>query len=287
MAVLSHRTNTTFISSLIPYLGVGIGVLLLTWPAAGASKVDEYASRLRSADDSRVRVQAALALGASKSSKAVAPLCGGLGDSHPTVRTASAAALARLGDKKAVSCLNKRSSVETNASVKKQISRSVAQLTSGTGRSSPAAKLVRAPSATSRWYVAVDAARNKGDRSAKEIDDLVQVTVRKALLANPHVAVAPPGESAAQAKKVLDGGEVKGYLLKPTVDAPVYANNQLTVRLSFLLLSYPTQVMQGEIAPKMTQDATPRKDLASENELIKLAAERAVSRFITIAETSK
>lgn len=264
---------------------VCFATLLVSCTATAAPKVEDLAKQLRTAKDSRVRVQAALALGASKSPQAVTPLCSGLADANATVRTAAAAGLGRLGNARGTTCLQKRATVENNAKVKAQITRSLKQIKDA-GVDGAAASLARKPDAKSRWYVAISPARNKGNRSEKEVNQLVQSTMRKALLANDQVALAPPGETSAQAQKRLAGLAVQGYLLKPTVEAPVYANDKLTVRISFVLMTYPDHVMKGEISPKMTQDGTPKKDVESENELIKLAAERAVSRFITIAETN-
>ena len=53
------------------------------------------------------------------------------------------------------------------------------------------------------------------------------------------------------------------------------------------MFTYPNQALQGEFAPKLTQSGTPTEDRESENELIKMACERAVARFITVAETTK
>jgi HEAT repeat protein len=67
-------------------------VVVAAIPASAADKIDKLSSQLKSADDFRVRTQAALALGASKSKRALKPLCAGLEDSSATVRAASAAA---------------------------------------------------------------------------------------------------------------------------------------------------------------------------------------------------
>src|SRR5882757_8374398 len=68
----------------------------LAEPVAGSADVDHLLQNLANGSDFRIRTQAALALGASKSQLAVEPLCGGLGDANATVRAASAAALGRL-----------------------------------------------------------------------------------------------------------------------------------------------------------------------------------------------
>jgi hypothetical protein len=260
-----------------------LAVLLGSSRAFAGPTVAELAERLRNASDFRVRVQAALALGASKADDAVSPLCEGLDDGNATVRSAAAAALGRLRKPGGVTCLEKRSKSESNASVKSQITRSIAQIKGGGASDVPA----RAPDGSTKWYVAVAETKNKGNRSASEIDKIVQAAVRKALMANAAVAVAPAGETTAQAQAVLQKHKVQGYLLQPTVEAPEYADSSLTIRVRLTMFTYPNQALQGEFAPKLTQSGTPSEDHESENELIKMASERAVARFITVAETTK
>lgn len=273
---ISQRARTALTSLLCT------AALLWSTSAFSAPTVAELAERLRNASDFRVRVQAALALGASKSNDAVSPLCDGLGDANATVRTAAAAGLGRLRKQGGVACLEKRAKSETNASVKAQIARSIGQIKGG---AAPA--LSRAPDGSTRWYVAVAETRHKGNRSAREIDAIVQAVIRKALLANGAMAVAPTGETVAQAQAVLGKHKVQGYLLKPTVDPPEYADSKLTIRVRLTMYTYPNEALQGEFTPKLTQSGTPSEDIESENELIKMASERAVARFITVAETTK
>src|SRR6185295_16008669 len=64
--------------------------------ADDAPDVDHLISNLTHDSDTRVRTQAALALGASKSDRAVDALCSGLADANVTVRIASADGLRRL-----------------------------------------------------------------------------------------------------------------------------------------------------------------------------------------------
>lgn len=257
-------------------------VLLAASSSVAQRSVPELADRLRKASDFRVRVQAALALGASKEADAVTPLCDGLEDTNATVRSAAAAALGKLGKKEGIPCLEKREKGESNPSVKSQITRSISQIKSG-----GAGGLSRACDASTKWYVAIATTKNKGGRNASEIDAIVQKALRQALLANSAIAVAPAGETATQAQAIIQKHKVQGYLLQPTVEAPEYADSKLTIRVRVTMFTYPNQALQGEFAPKLTQSGTPSEDIASENELIKMATERAVARFITVAETTK
>ncbi|MCU0692093.1 MAG: HEAT repeat domain-containing protein [Polyangiaceae bacterium] len=258
--------------------------LLATDTAHATPMVAELASRLRTASDSRVRVQAALALGATKSNDAIAPLCDGLDDTSPTVRSAAAAGLGKLRKNSGLKCLEQRAKAEKNASVMSQIERSINQVKEGAGSAST---LARAPTSSTKWYVAVGKTKNNGDRNNSEMDALVQEALRKALLATPAFAVAPPDETASQAQRVVQQNKVSGYFLQPTVEAPKYEDSKLTVLVRVTMFTYPNKALQGEFAPKLTQSGTPSKDIASENELIKMAVERAVARFVTVCETTK
>ena len=72
----------------------GVGFMTVRSALAEESAdVDHLVQNLSSGSDFRIRTQAALALGASKSRRAVEPLCTGLNDQNATVRAASAAAL--------------------------------------------------------------------------------------------------------------------------------------------------------------------------------------------------
>src|SRR5262245_45547724 len=86
---------------------VAAGLFLISRPSLGDDAVDRASGQLKNGDDFRVRTQAALALGASKSKRAVDPLCRGLEDSNQTVRAASAAALGKL-KQGGEDCLSKR-----------------------------------------------------------------------------------------------------------------------------------------------------------------------------------
>src|SRR5258706_13084158 len=99
-----------------------LGTFLLP-VAAGAqtSDLERLIYNLANNEDFRVRTQAALALGASKSERALSPLCSALADSNTTVRAASAAALGRLALKPGQDCLERRLSSETSDVVKATI----------------------------------------------------------------------------------------------------------------------------------------------------------------------
>src|SRR5262247_3227300 len=104
---------------------VVLGAVSVSARAAAEDSIDRFSGQLSSSDDFRVRTQAALALGASKSKRAITPLCKGLDDSNNTVRAAAAAALGKL-KLGGSACLERRQGSEKNpvvqASIKKALS---------------------------------------------------------------------------------------------------------------------------------------------------------------------
>ncbi len=103
---------------------------LVTSLATGAfaqGSVKDLAERLQNGADFRVRVQAALELGKSRSAAARRPLERGLEDDNAAVRAAAAAGLKVLGDPAALDALKRRKNDSSDA-VRSQILASIAAL---------------------------------------------------------------------------------------------------------------------------------------------------------------
>lgn len=239
--------------------------------AAADERVEFLIKELKTNDDFRVRTQAALSLGASKDDAAVQPLCGALEDSSEVVRGASASALGKLGKKDGLPCLKARDGNESNASVKSQITRAIAVLSKdGGGAAVPA---------NAKVYVSVGKTNNKTGRPNPDVDALVREAMSRKLASMDGYAVAPAGESAAAAKRVVEGKGLKGFQLLTTVDAPKYDGDKLTVTLRVVMTTYPGKDIKGEFSPRLTQSGTSPNDKESEDTLIKMAIERAIESF--------
>ena len=263
---------------LAPVLAMVAAVVLGSSIALAGPSVAELSKTLRGAKDFRVRVQAALALGASKDASAVPALCSGLGDRNATVRTAAAAALGRLQVATGVGCLEKQMASEAHGSVKTQITRSLNQIRS---------VMSRAPDDSTRWYVAVASTMNKSSWKTSEIDVVVQGAIRQVLLAHAGVALAPVGETAEQAQAVLQQRKMQSYMLQPTVEAPEYANSSLVIRVRLTMLTYPGHALQGEFSQKLTQSDTLTEDKQAEEDLVMLVSQKAAESFIKVMETTR
>jgi hypothetical protein len=257
---------------------IASGACSLSPVAAWAeSRTDTLAAQLRTNDDYRVRTQAALALGASGDERAVTPLCEGLGDSNVSVRVAAAAALGKLAKPAAAPCLKVASAKESSASVKAQIQKSLAAVEGGASADAPPP-----PGPDAKFYVALQVT-NKTGRSSADVDALVRSAVQTKLLARPGYAVAPRGETVAQGGQIVKSKKLKGFFLMATIEAPTHDGANLTQVVRVTMASYPAKSLQGEFAPKLTWSDTPKGDVASENELMKMCVESAIETFQKVA----
>lgn len=243
-----------------------LALLSIAGLAAAEPSIAELASRLAKSDDFRVRAQAALALGASHDSSAVDPLCKGLADSSTTVRVASAVALGRLSAGGS-ECLASRLEVEPSDKVRESIHQAIA-------------KLVPSIDDSTRYYIAIGTVADETGRPKGAVESLVRGPMSKALKALDGYALAPASESRAQAEKLLSKHpKLKGYYLVPRVLKPAYGGGNLKVKMEIAMFTYPGKSLIGSFSVKLTQQGVDDANVDSENGLIQMAAERAISKF--------
>ena len=255
-----------------------LGTLLLGSTArAQSSDVDRLIYNLANSEDFRVRTQAALALGASKSERAAPPLCAALGDSNTTVRAASAAALGRLALASGRDCLAKRLNVETSDVVKATIAKAL-EVIKGGGGAEPAFV------SDTRFYIAIGKTTDKTGRGTAEVDGIVRAAMTAKVGQTAGFLAAPANESAADAKRRLGAhAGVKGFFLSPGVAPPDYSNGNLKVKIEVAMLSYPEKNLLGSYSVNLTEPGVSPGSTQNENELLKMAAERAIDKFANIA----
>jgi hypothetical protein len=277
------------LSSVRMYLAVArAGALLVIVAAvifaAGGARADDNVDRLskllQESEDFRVRTQAALALGASKSKEAVQPLCAGLNDSTTSVRAASAAALGKLG-KGGVDCLKERLAKEKEGgSVWTVIKKAIDRLEGGGGGGGSQGPAI---SASTKYYIAIEVT-DKSGRAAGEVAGLVRQGMLKAAGRMTDVAVAPAGETAKQAEKAMAGHPgLRGFLLSTKAKEPKYTGGNLKVVVEVAIFTYPGRALKGTYPVGLTQQGVSSQDKASENQLFGMAAERAMEKFIEAA----
>ena len=232
-----------------------------------SADVGHLLQNLASGSDFRIRTQAALALGATKSPRAVEPLCSALADANATVRAASAAALGRLR-LGGTECLQKRLANEASDTVKSAIQKALDPVfTSGT-----------------KYYLAIGKTSDKTGRSGDEIDAIVHGAMASAASNLPIYAVAPSGEALADAKRRLaPHKDVKAVFLSPKVPPPDYSGGNLTMRIEVAMFSYPDKSLIGSFTQKLTQQGVSSPDKDTENDLLRETATRALEKFTKAA----
>ena len=253
--------------------------LLASGASAQANDVDRLIYNLANNEDFRVRTQAALALGASKSDRAVNPLCAALGDSNTTVRAASAAALGRLGLRAGQECLEKRLGSETSDVVKTTIQKAIEVIKSGgAGGAEPVF------ASDTKFYISIGKTTDKTGRGNSEVDGIVRAAMMGKVGQTPGFLAAPANESQAEAKRRLAAhAGVKGFYLSPGVLPPDYSNGNLKIKIEIAMLSYPEKNLIGSFSVNLTEPGVSPGSTQNENELIRMAAERAVDKFAPIA----
>lgn len=254
---------------LAPLLLLGF---LLTFSNIGFAQADfeKNVRLLKSADDFRVRTQAALTLGASGESGAVTPLCQALSDPSRTVRIASATGLSRL-KKGGGGCLKSRLTVEKDervlASIKKALER-----VSGAGPEP-------AIDGQSKYYVAIEPLLGP-----ERLQAPFRVAMVGGIGANDAVAVAPEGESLSQAEKVLQKHpKATGFLLSAKALKPSYDGGTLKITISVAILTYPGKAILGTFTQTVGMGGISGPDPKAEEELMASAAEAAMKKFLSIA----
>ena len=237
---------------------------------AQSADIDRLVKNLTSSDDFRIRTQAALALGASKTPRAVDPLCSALNDGNTTVRAAAAAALGKLslggGE-----CLSRRLATETSDVVKSAIQKAL--------ESAGEAEPVFGPD--TRFYVAIGKTTDKTGRAGDEVHRLVRKGIMNGAAQLGGVLIAPASETEDQAKKRLSGrSKIKAFYLSPRVPAPEYTGSDLIVRLEIGIFTYPDKSMIGNFPFKAMQQGVTEKNRQYEDELIEGAGESAIQRLV-------
>lgn len=173
-------------------------LVVLLFGAGVHAGEDALIRKLKNGVDFRVRVQAALELGKTKSPKARPALEKALGDENAAVRAAAAAALKVLGDRRAVPAL-KRHQGDASPAVRAQIQNALKALSEQ--------RAARAEKVEVR--VEVGRFRNRSGISSRALLRHAEQTSREQLRAMPGVAMANGAQGDAKVPLVLLAGQVK------------------------------------------------------------------------------
>lgn len=258
--------------SLALVLALGVALITSFDARAASPPLERLVQNLRD-PDFRVRTQAALALGASKNERAITPLCSALSDANTTVRTAAAAALGRLA-LGGGACLERRLGVETIATVKAALTRAL--------------ELLAEPKIgpDTAFYVAIAKLADKSGRPPGELDRRVRTGMLSAGKSLKTFAFAPTSETEEQAKQRLKRHpSLKAFYLAPRLPAFDYQSSSLTIRIDIAMFTYPERTLIGNYNVRLTQPDVETRDVDSENDLVTMAAERALEKFAKLAPT--
>lgn len=214
---------------------------LVTFGATPTSTAQDDASAFRdlaTAQDFRLRVTAALALGKSRSPGARPALEKALGDAHQAVRTAAAAALGTLGDAAALPALRAAAAKETVPVVKSQLDGSIARLA---GSASPAR-----PAGKTKFIVALGKIENKSGASGAGLVGALRSSTRArmALVAGAEV-IAEGGDPVAEGRsRNLPALAIDGSLTKLTQQQ---SKNDIgyAAGVEYVIRKMPDQTLKG------------------------------------------
>lgn len=219
---------------------------------------------LGGADDFRIRVTAALALGKSKSRGARTPLEKALKDKHSAVRAAAAAGLVALGDVGAIAPLKTARGSESDSDVKTALDNAI--------RSLEAKK-------NAKFLVQLGKMQNKTDLSTSNVNTAFRKAARDRIstisgveLVSDSVDLAMEAQSRGLPAMILDGNLTK--LQKTTAGADVgYA-----AHVDFAVRKIPDQSLKATIGGDAKALATATSVGESELQLLQVDAVTAATQ---------
>ncbi len=239
-------------------------LLLVTWTVpAWASNVDPrvaYLSRqLRTAQDARVRAQAALVLGKSEEVAALPALCEGLEDASGVVRGAAARGLEELAELEGIPCLQ-RALKDRDDSVRTAAAKAYKTLTDMRDRQP--------------WLYVDFRPMKVADSFDAELGPMAEARLKRRLQ-ELGARWAPAKESKAAAKKVLANQKLMGVVLMPEL----VAHGDKGLRMKVLCLSYPDERLLGQVEVKASGGRPV--------DLVKALVPHAISQMADIFEESR
>jgi hypothetical protein len=227
-----------------------IALAVWSWTAGAFAETDVgvLLRRLKSGEDFRVRVAAALELGRSKTGLAREPLEAALDDENAAVRAASAAALKVLGDSRALPALRAHAK-DPSAAVRAQIKTSVAALEKGAGGGA-----VEPP----RVLVKLGKMKNgSGVGSSALVGALEQASRRKFQDLPGVLVVAEDDDVNTQAKKkrlpaVMVTGRIRKLKVARDGEQIVYSAS-----VEYVMHRMPDQALMGTVSGSASARASP------------------------------
>ncbi len=231
-------------------LGALLAALLLTLvtlapatTALGQSQRVQYLLRMLSTSDAfRVRSQAALSLGGMDRSPAVVRgLSQALRDDHPSVRTAAASALARLGDPSALEALQAVRR-DRDRGARRAIAAAIRTLSRARTQPDPGGQ---EPSTPAQYYVGLARPATRVDRLSSSQLDSAYAFLRQELGRVDGVRVAPEGENNRAARRAIRRARLRGYFIDSSIVTVDESAAGTRVVVSVILNTYPGRDMRA------------------------------------------
>ncbi|NUP05666.1 MAG: HEAT repeat domain-containing protein [Polyangiaceae bacterium] len=247
-------------------------ILVVLAPVTFAQDAAQLRRDVVSANDFRVRVSSALALGKRKDVPSVGALSQALKDDNGAVRAAAAAALGAIGDPSALSALTTARDKEKDASVKQSIEKAISTL-----------------NAAKRTRVIVSLSKLENKTGDAKIGKTFQSVVKSELARLPGIEVsASESEAVEQAKQrklptlALDARLTQ--LTKSTAGADV----AVAAKVELLIRKIPEQSLKATVKGDAKALAS-SKSVKGESELAELredAVKAAVASAVKGAPTA-
>lgn len=242
-------------------------------PAQSHDSRDELAS----AEDFRVRVGAALALGRSRTRGARQALEKALSDPHPTVRTAAGAALSALGEPAAIPVVERRLSSESSESVRSQLRATLASLRG----KEPAAPAGNNGGGSKRYAIQMGSMKNLSGVRGPELGNVMRVSAqrRAAELQGAMVVEGAGGEGGPKGVPVL---VLDGSLTKLAQQSHANGAVAFTARVEFTVRKVPENTLKGALSGAATSLGTakslavPKAVVALQDQAVEGAVESAM-----------
>ena len=221
----------------------------------GVSPADDARSESAGADlahaaDFRVRVSAALMIGKTHPEGGRVMLEHALGDTHPAVRTAAAAALGALGDPAAIAALERTMRGESSGSVRSQIQSTIAALRGGSGGGGGGTKA--ANGANARYVVQIGAMKNATNVRGADLSNVLRAAVRSQAASLPGAVVVDAGDgSQDHAGARMPVLLLDGQLTRLSQNASS-GSMRIEAQVEFSVRRIPQQTLQGTLTGRAT-----------------------------------
>jgi hypothetical protein len=252
-------------------------VVALVCGSAKLSPAQGYDPRreISSAEDFRVRVGAALALGRSRAEGSRQALEKALHDPHPTVRTAAGAALAAVGDAAAIPGVVGRLSSESSDSVRSQLRNTLATLRG----KEPAEGSGGGGGGKARYALQLGAMRNMSGVRGPELGNILRESAQKRVsgFSGAMLVEAPTGSAKGMPVLVLDG-----TLTRLAQKDDSRGNVGITAQVEFTVRKVPENVLKGALSGAATSIGT-AKSIAAAPKRVQMLQDQAVEGAVESA----